>query len=62
MTDIESNMEHSTIGSTAIFSRVIDAHWASVGDNLKVRRALPDAAKKSLGPWVFLDHFGPDAD
>lgn len=40
-------------------SRVIDAHWANVGDNLKVRRVLPDVAKKSLGPWVFLDHFGP---
>jgi quercetin 2,3-dioxygenase len=39
--------------------RVLDSHWANVGDNLKVRRALPAAGKNSLGPWVFLDHFGP---
>ena len=45
--------------STQAFMRVIDSQWANVGDNLKVRRALPAAAQKSLGPWVFLDHFGP---
>jgi redox-sensitive bicupin YhaK (pirin superfamily) len=39
--------------------RVIDSQWANVGDNLKVRRALPAQQQKSLGPWVFLDHFGP---
>lgn len=41
------------------YSQVINATWANVGDNLKVRRALPAANLKSLGPWVFLDHFGP---
>ncbi|MEO5677553.1 MAG: pirin family protein, partial [Usitatibacter sp.] len=24
-----------------------------------VRRALPDRQRRSVGPWVFLDHFGP---
>lgn len=41
------------------FVRVIDSQWANVGDNLKVRRALPAPQLNSLGPWVFLDHFGP---
>ncbi|MBS0336400.1 MAG: pirin family protein [Proteobacteria bacterium] len=40
-------------------ARVLDSHWAAVTDTLRVRRALPGAAMKSVGPWVFLDHFGP---
>ena len=27
--------------------------------NFNVRRALPVAAQRSIGPWVFFDHFGP---
>ena len=49
----------NTMTATHTQLRVIDSHWANVGDNLKVRRALPAAGQKSLGPWVFLDHFGP---
>jgi redox-sensitive bicupin YhaK (pirin superfamily) len=40
-------------------ARVLDSHWAEVTDTLRVRRALPDAGAQSVGPWVFLDHFGP---
>jgi redox-sensitive bicupin YhaK (pirin superfamily) len=39
-------------------TRVIDSEIARVA-NFDVRRALPDAGMRSLGPWVFLDHFGP---
>lgn len=45
--------------NTTSFAQIIDSQWANVGDNLKVRRALPAPQRKSLGPWVFLDHFGP---
>lgn len=38
--------------------RIIDSQVAPVG-TFTVRRALPDPARKSVGPWVFLDHFGP---
>ena len=38
--------------------RIIDSHVAPVG-TFSVRRALPDHNRKSVGPWVFLDHFGP---
>ena len=48
-----------TTSSTQPFARVIDSQWANVGDNLKVRRALPAPQMNALGPWVFLDHFGP---
>ena len=38
--------------------QVIQAHIAPVG-TFTVRRALPDQHRRSVGPWVFLDHFGP---
>lgn len=38
--------------------RIIDSHLAPVG-TFTVRRALPDHIRKAVGPWVFLDHFGP---
>ena len=38
--------------------RIINSQIAPVG-TFSVRRALPDHARKSVGPWVFLDHFGP---
>jgi hypothetical protein len=38
--------------------RIVDSQIAPVG-TFTVRRALPDRERKSVGPWVFLDHFGP---
>ena len=36
----------------------LPARTATVGD-FAVRRLLPKAACRKVGPWVFLDHFGP---
>ena len=38
--------------------RIITSQIAPVG-TFSVRRALPDHDRRSVGPWVFLDHFGP---
>ena len=38
--------------------RIVDSTVAPVG-TFTVRRALPDRERRSVGPWVFLDHFGP---
>ena len=38
--------------------RVVTSQVAPVG-TFTVRRALPDRFRHSIGPWVFLDHFGP---
>ena len=38
--------------------RILHSQVAPVGTFI-VRRALPDVERKSIGPWVFLDHFGP---
>ena len=38
--------------------RVVKSELAPVG-TFTVRRALPDRKRHSVGPWVFLDHWGP---
>ncbi|MBL8525429.1 MAG: pirin family protein [Betaproteobacteria bacterium] len=38
--------------------RIVNSQIAPVG-TFTVRRALPDQGQRSIGPWVFLDHFGP---
>ena len=54
-------MSTTTINTAPIIrgiDRVIQAHIAPVG-TFTVKRALPDRQRQSIGPWVFLDHFGP---
>lgn len=38
--------------------QVVDSQVAPVG-TFTVRRALPYRERHAIGPWVFLDHFGP---
>ena len=38
---------------------VIKARAADLGHGLQVRRVLPFAKRRSVGPFVFLDHAGP---
>jgi redox-sensitive bicupin YhaK (pirin superfamily) len=44
--------------ATRAVERVVTSQVAPVG-TFTVRRALPDRYRHSVGPWVFLDHFGP---
>ena len=37
----------------------LESTLEAVGPDLTVRRALPAPDMQSIGPWVFLDHFGP---
>jgi len=34
-------------------------HDKDLGGGLRVSRLLPALARRSVGPFVFLDHFGP---
>jgi hypothetical protein len=45
--------------STAV-EAVVEPRMRDIGD-FAVRRLLPAAARRSVGPFVFLDHFGPVA-
>ena len=38
---------------------VIEPHVADLGDGFTVRRALPFAKRRSVGPFVFFDRMGP---
>ena len=44
--------------ATRSIERIITAHVAPVG-TFTVKRVLPDPNRRTVGPWVFLDHFGP---
>jgi redox-sensitive bicupin YhaK (pirin superfamily) len=48
----------TTIQAARAVERVVKSQIAPVG-TFTVRRALPDRNRHSVGPWVFLDHFGP---
>lgn len=44
--------------ASADLDLVLSPGMRSIGA-FEVRRLLPHARRRSLGPWVFLDHFGP---
>lgn len=46
-------------GSAAALDVVIVPRAHDLGDNFEVRRALPSAARRMVGPFVFLDQMGP---
>src|SRR3954466_11771070 len=43
----------------AAFDPVIEPHERDLGDGFTVRRLLPAAKQRAVGPFVFFDHFGP---
>lgn len=44
--------------ATRAVEQVVESQVAPVG-TFTVRRALPYRERHAIGPWVFLDHFGP---
>jgi redox-sensitive bicupin YhaK (pirin superfamily) len=40
---------------------VIEPRERDLGDGFFVRRLLPAAVQRTVGPWLFFDHFGPTA-
>ena len=51
-------MTSTTLDAARSVERVVQSQVAPVG-TFTVRRALPERGRHSVGPWVFLDHFGP---
>ncbi len=39
--------------------QLLDPHGKDLGGGFTVRRLLPAARRRSVGPFVFFDHFGP---
>lgn len=48
-----------TPAAPARSAQLVIASQPAAAGTLAVRRALPDRTRKAVGPWVFLDHFGP---
>ena len=48
------------MSASAAVETVIEPRMRDIGD-FAVRRLLPAAVRRSVGPFVFLDHFGPVA-
>lgn len=40
-------------------TKTIKGHTKDLGDHFYIRRLLPSMEKRSVGPFVFFDHFGP---
>src|ERR1700686_1950039 len=40
-------------------AHVVVPRTVDLGDGFSVRRALPSARSRMVGPFIFLDHFGP---
>ncbi|MDB6061008.1 MAG: pirin family protein [Verrucomicrobiaceae bacterium] len=39
--------------------KIIKPHEKDLGGGFVVRRSLPEAVTRSIGPFIFFDHFGP---
>jgi redox-sensitive bicupin YhaK (pirin superfamily) len=42
-----------------MIKQILNAHTKNLGDGFKVRRLLPAATRKMIGPFIFFDHVGP---
>lgn len=42
-----------------MITQTLEAHTKDLGDGFEVRRLLPAAARRTVGPFIFFDHMGP---
>jgi redox-sensitive bicupin YhaK (pirin superfamily) len=49
----------STASRSVAVRSIHDAFHTLEGDGFEVRRAIPSQAYEAIGPFIFLDHFGP---
>ncbi|MEN9784071.1 MAG: hypothetical protein RJA24_1414 [Pseudomonadota bacterium] len=42
-----------------MITQTLQAHTKDLGDGFEVRRLLPAAARRTIGPFIFFDHMGP---
>jgi quercetin 2,3-dioxygenase len=46
--------------ATAPVHEVVAGREVLLGESTKVRRLLPNLGRRLVGPWCFVDHYGPD--
>lgn len=64
MSDLEKPYEASDsrdcpLASGGPEAQLIPTRDAVLGEGMAIRRALPNRARRMIGAWCFLDHFGP---
>jgi redox-sensitive bicupin YhaK (pirin superfamily) len=59
MSVLPSNEPKSTATTEPSVELDIEARTRDLGDGFTVRRLLPSAARRMVGPFIFLDHMGP---
>lgn len=52
-------MSTDTLARDRHVAQSYPAHRTLEGDGIEVRRALPSRTHEAIGPFIFLDHFGP---
>jgi quercetin 2,3-dioxygenase len=57
-TDVDAGASAGAESAAAMGGEVTEARVARVGD-VEVRRLLPLRARRSVGAWCFVDHYGP---
>jgi redox-sensitive bicupin YhaK (pirin superfamily) len=60
MSTLDAKLEIATDPVPAHDLEITDARLATVGD-ITVRRLLPLRLRRSVGPWCFIDHYGPES-
>lgn len=53
------NGRMTSTGSTSAVRERLSGHQKDIGGGFLVRRLLPAARQRSVGPFIFFDHFGP---
>ncbi len=60
--DRTPSLTHS--GTVGVAARPVlerfEAREVPLGESTKVRRLLPNLGRRLVGPWCFVDHYGPD--
>lgn len=44
---------------TALVRERLKGRSHDLGDGFMIRRVLPSPSRQAIGPFVFMDHFGP---
>src|SRR5690606_38879686 len=55
----QKNARDAGKGAETMIIRRIDGRARDLGGGFKVRRVLPSAQQRLVGPFIFWDHFGP---
>jgi hypothetical protein len=64
MSNLDRTPSLTHCGSVAVAARPVYERFAgrevALGESTMVRRLLPNLGRRLVGPWCFVDHYGPD--